>query len=209
MSSGFQDETGREWAGFCPPEPPALEPWLAQVLEVGGEVTGLDGLLVPRIREPTLDLEVIRMATTKAVQSPNKHPGGNARLCIESSFMVRVEGKPAAEVNAYLGLTDRGQIMRYSPDGPVVYYRSLQRLVRKGDKLWSELGGWPWAAYEAGTLPAKWREDPRLATELARWHQRAIHQARERLLRQNRRLTRAHAFRAEASEDPPPADGGA
>ena len=74
LGGGIQDRKRRDWACFCPPEPPALEPWLSRVLELGGDITGLDGLLVPRIREPTLDLDVIRADTEKAVGAPPAIP---------------------------------------------------------------------------------------------------------------------------------------
>ncbi len=167
------------------------------MLELGGDITGLDGLLVPRIREPTLDLDVIRADTEKAVRSPTRHPGRNSRLCIEASYLIRIEGMPAAEASAYLHLKDTGQWMGHPPGGSAVfYYRSVQRVVRTGDNVWAELGAWPWAVYAAGRLPSGWRDDPRVAGELASWYQRARRHGHERILRESRRLRRGRAFQA-------------
>ncbi len=35
-------------------------------------------------------------------------------------------------------------------------FRSLARMVEKGDELWASLGAWPWVAFAGGRPPAEW-----------------------------------------------------
>ena len=51
-----QDRIGSDLVGFCPPAPPELERWLDRIVDVGGDVIGLDetGWTLPRLRPSRL-----------------------------------------------------------------------------------------------------------------------------------------------------------
>jgi hypothetical protein len=180
---------------FCPPEGD-LEPFLAVILEIGGVVVDLDGLVVPRIGDPRSEVD-LRAATSAAVAASGPvaplHPGRHARYRMEVAYLSDIVARDQSEIAEYLASAEIGKSeSRNRPDR----FRGQERLRAKGRGEWADAGGWPWVLYPDGRLPVRWRQDPDVARSLATWHQNATHAAGHELARLRARLARARHLHA-------------
>lgn len=207
VSTQHQDKNPRVSHRFCPPEHGPIDGWLAPITSIGGNVVSLDGRVLPRIRDCSrepwetnaryleLDVDadtpsalladwVIEHETRKAVlREAAGHPGRNAHLCLEAAHMRRITATDLAEIGAYLELAPQGD------------HRNTRRVIRRGDQLWASLGAWPWALYEDGGLPARWRTDPAAAQALMSWYENGYNAAAGRLRRETVRLRQQSILR--------------
>lgn len=179
---------------FCPPAPPDLEPWLRQAMLCEGEVVDLDGLRLPRTREPSLSFECVDRATWRAIGTTTAQPGRNIRLCAEAAYLLDIEGRSALSTRDYLGLGDHGEVVSRPFDEPdKIRFRSVARVANTGRGTWSALGAWPWAVFD-GKLPFNWRQRSDAAVELALWHDESTQRALGRARHAMRTVRRAEQF---------------
>jgi hypothetical protein len=205
MGSEREDVFGPISGLFRPPAKGSLERWLGQITEIGWDVVKLDGRELPRVREATgapwreeaerlgVALDVLEELpageiadlvldhhTIRAIERETPlRPARNPRLCLEASYLRRIEAVRLGDIGPRYGLVEQ------------VDTKSVRRFTARGDLLFASLGAWPWALYEGGKLPVRWRQSDLVARELAEWHARARDAALQEHVRQRGRLRRA------------------
>ena len=80
-------------------------------------------------------------------------PIRHASLCLGASAARRLDGFSDEKIAELYNV--KGDVANGAGAGTTPF-RSLPEIIRRGDGYWAQLGGWPWAAFPAGRLPADW-----------------------------------------------------
>jgi hypothetical protein len=125
----------------------------------------------PRRREPAAGVPLKRW-------QPVRH----ASLCLGASAARRLDGFTDVQIADLYNVT--GDVTNGSRAGAgTPRFRNLPEIIRRGDGYWAQLGGWPWAAFTDGRLPAEWWATEAARGSLRDYIHRELAAARSQLMR--------------------------
>jgi hypothetical protein len=109
-------------------------------------------------------------------------PVRHASLCMGASAARRLDGFTDEKIAELYNV--KGDVANGSGAGAgTPPFRTLPEIIRRGDAYWAQLGGWPWAAFAGGRLPAEWWTAEAAGRSLRDSIHRELASARSQLMR--------------------------